>query len=67
MKSLKEYYGYGSTYSSSLANRKSVYRDMDPKVKEDLDKMAIQKFGRTFLNCSWEEQSGLRSEYEKEK
>ena len=67
MKSLKEYYGTGSMYynANTLYNRKGVYSDMDPKQRKALDKMAMSKFGRRFVDCSWSEQSGLRSALDK--
>jgi len=60
MKSLKEYYKTGSMYYNASTS-KSVYSDMDPKEKAELDKMAKSKFGRRFIDCSWDEKSGLRS------
>ena len=52
MKSLKEYYGTGSMYynANTLYNRKGVYSDMDPKQRKALDKMAMSKFGRRFVD-----------------
>lgn len=60
MKHLKEFYGSYATYPN-MGGRKLVYRDLQGDEKVELDKMAMQKFGRVFLDCGWEEQSTLRS------
>ena len=65
MKALHEYYGTGSTYySSSSQNRKLVYADIPDGEKKKLDKMSMEKFGRKFVDCGFEEQSGIRSLYQ---
>jgi hypothetical protein len=53
MRSLKEYYGVGTTWSyNGPSQRKAVYNDLKPKERKDLDSMAMKKFGRRFLNIS---------------
>ena len=65
MKALKEYYGTGSTYyNSSSQNRKTVYADIPSDERKKLDKMSMEKFGRKFVDCGFEEQSGIRSLYQ---
>jgi hypothetical protein len=66
MKSLLEYYGRGSMYynANTLSNRKAVYSDMPDEEKKKLDAMSMEKYGRKFVDCGWEEQSGIRSLYQ---
>lgn len=59
MKSLHEF--YKGRQNTSRSTRKSVYANMSPSEKKKLDKIATSKFGKKFIDCSWDEQSGLRS------
>jgi len=63
MRSLKEYY-----HSSSQVSSKSlVYRDIPAQEKKKLDAICSSKFGKKFLECSFEEQSAARSYYSSNK
>lgn len=66
MKSLKEYYGGSNYYSNGSYSRKKVYSDIPSAEMKRLDQLAMNKFGRKFVNCDWDEQSGLRSLYQDE-
>ena len=64
MKSLKEFCSVGGTRShSGDGRRKAIYGDIEGKEKRALDKICMKKFGRIFVDCSWEEQSAARSAY----
>ena len=68
MKRLIEFLNVKEYYQSDFAqgdssSKYNVYRDIEPVERQHLDTMAMNKFGRAFVDCDYDEQGGLRSLY----
>ena len=46
---------------SKEQGQQSAYRDLKPSDRKDLDDLCLQKFGKSFSDCSYEEQDAARS------
>ncbi len=49
----------GKSYSANM-DILAAYNDLSPEERKTLDDYCESKFGKQFLNCSWEEQSTAR-------
>lgn len=46
---------------SKEQGQQSVYRDLKPSDRKDLDDLCMQKFGKSYNDCSYDEQDAARS------
>ena len=61
LKEIKESFIGGINYSGEDVAKNAAYGDMTPADRKTLDKYCLDTYGKSFMDCTFQEQSASRS------